>query len=158
MSTYVIPLISASPVILYSLLWKFVVFPLLLDSIGPIGAAIITLLIVLFIIVPLIFLPLTGYLGGWDDFQMKTFRKAVVLSGPSKFIIRPFYKMVERGVKANPKLHNRYKIPWENAEREIMELQVMKINNTYVKAEKVNPKDFFLNLAKEKQLKSQKQK
>lgn len=155
MSTYVIPLLSASPVVLYALIWKFFMFPFLLSTIGPIFSAIITLLIVLFIIVPFIFLPLTGYLGGWDDFQMKTFEKAVKLSGPSKFIIKPFYRMVERGVKANPKRHNRFRIPWEVAEREIMELQIMKINNTYVKAEKVNPKDFFLSLAIQKQKKKE---
>ncbi|MBD3354200.1 MAG: hypothetical protein GF364_22145, partial [Candidatus Lokiarchaeota archaeon] len=150
MSTLILPAISASPIILFSLFWKYVVFSPMLDLFGAIATTIITLLIVLFIFVPFVFLPLTGILGCWDDFQLKTFKKAVKLSGPSKWIVKPFYTMIKKGVDLNPKWHNKFKIPWEQAEREMKELQVMKINNTYVKAQKVDPKEFFLKLVEEK--------
>ena len=158
MSTLVLPAIAASPIVLFSMFWRYVVFAPLLVIAGPIVTSIVTLLIILFIIVPFVFLPLTGILGCWDDFQLQTFKKAVDLAGPSKWIVAPFYKMVKKGVEINPKWHNKWKIPWEKAEREMKELQVMKVNNTYVEAKKVDPKEFFLKMARQRDEKKKRRK
>lgn len=158
MTTFIIPLISALPIMGIAFLWNNYVFPPLSDAISVLPAAALTIAVG-FIILPLgIFLPLTGLLGGWDDFQLKTFKKAVELSGPSKFITVPFYKAVELGVRLNPKLHNRFKIPWERAERQIKELQIMKIKHTFVSAGVSDPREFFLQKALEKKQKRLKKK
>jgi hypothetical protein len=54
-----------------------------------------------------------------------TLRKAVNLSGPSKPFSRLLYKAVLWGAK-HSKLHNRFKIPWEQPMQEIKELMMMK--------------------------------
>ena len=67
--------------------------------------------IVLIILVLLIFgyFPIHTLLGGWDDDSMREFRKAVAMSGPSKFIVYPMFKIIEFALKKSP-LHNRFKM------------------------------------------------
>ena len=87
--------------------------------------AAITVLVALILIPLCLFLPLTGVLGGWDDYGIMTLRKAVKLSGPSKPFANLLYKAVLFGAK-HSKLHNRYKIPWEVPMQQIKELMLMK--------------------------------
>jgi len=135
MPSFLIPFIAASPVIVIALVWQAWVFDALITSIGIYAAAAITLLIAVVPIPLLIFLPLTGILGGWDTNQLKIFQKSTVLSGPSKIIVVPFYKMVAHWA-AKSKYTNRWRIPWEDAEREIEELHLIKASQAYIKPEK----------------------
>jgi hypothetical protein len=138
MPTFVIPIVSGLPILFVSSLWNaYFVYPLI-DAIGLIPAAVVVVLSGVFFIPFFIYLPLTGLLGGWDDFQIAIFRKAVQLSGPSKIFFVPFFKSIMFGVAISKKigLHNRFRIPWEDAQREIAELMQMKIDMTYKMAEK----------------------
>ncbi len=125
--TLVGPLICAVFVFFFGQFWKFTVFQPMLNLFGVLPTAAITLLVGLLVIPFLIYLPLTGFFGCWDDFGIETFRKAVDLSGPSKFIVNIFYKSTLLGIKHSP-FHNRFKIPWEIAEQQIQELNEIKRN------------------------------
>lgn len=154
MPSFVIPLIAASPVIIIALVWQFWVFDVLIAALGIYLAAAITLVIAVIPIPLLIFLPLTGILGGWDTNQLKIFKKSTDLSGPSKFIVFPFYKMVSFWA-AKSKYTNQWRIPWEDAEREIDELHLIKASQTYVKPQKQVQGVEFVNWVK-KGIKSKK--
>jgi hypothetical protein len=138
MTSVVLPFVAGLPIILFSSIWNnYIIFPLV-DTIGLMPATIITVLLGIFCIPFFGYLPLTGILGAWDDFQLYTFRKAVEMSGPSRIFFIPFYCAINFGVKIGRKLklHNRFRIPWEEAEQEIIELNQMKIDAMYKKAEK----------------------
>ncbi|MFX0100297.1 MAG: hypothetical protein ACFFCS_12005 [Candidatus Hodarchaeota archaeon] len=136
--TFLIPIIASLPVLAAGFsFYAFAYQPLLglfdfLDEYAMIGPAAIYVLIALLVLPLLVFLPLTGYLGGWDDFGLLTFRKAIDLSGPSKPIARLLYNSILMGVKKS-KLHNKYKIDWTDAAREINELMELKAAQTDVK-------------------------
>jgi hypothetical protein len=139
MTTFVVPIIAGSPILLFTSIWlNFVVYPLI-AAIGLIPAAVVTVLLGVFCIPFFFFLPLTGILGGWDDFQIKVFEKSVKLSGPSRIFFVPFFKSIMFGVKIGQKLklHNRWRIHWEDAQREIIELMQMKIDLTFKNQEKI---------------------
>ncbi|MBN2153816.1 MAG: hypothetical protein JW839_20325 [Candidatus Lokiarchaeota archaeon] len=141
MQTFVIPLVSSIPVLAAGILYYTFAFQPLkelfdfLDEYAVVGPAAIFVLIGLLVFPLFVFLPLTGYLGGWDDFQLLTFRKAVDLSGPTKPVAMLMYKSIMFGAKRS-KYHNRFKIDWSGASKEIEELMTMKENQTAVKYEK----------------------
>jgi hypothetical protein len=131
-TTFIVPILSALPIVFFSRLWhEFMIFPLV-DRIGLIPGAVITILIGIFCIPFFIYLPLTGILGGWDDYQLAVFKKGVDLSGPSRVFFVPFYKAIMKGVEFGKKLglHGKYRIPWEDAIREINELMQAKVELT----------------------------
>ncbi|MHA1684296.1 MAG: hypothetical protein ACTSUE_25390 [Promethearchaeota archaeon] len=125
------PLIAGLPIIAFGLLWKPLVFdPLIpvfsfLGDYDVLGPALITILVAILVVPTCIYLPLTGYLGGWDTFGLMTLKKAINLSGPSKPFAKLIYKSVMTGVRRS-KLHNRFKIPWEQPMKEIHELMELK--------------------------------
>ncbi len=126
------PFLCGLPIILFGVIWKPLVFDPLIPVFQPLLAeyavlvpAAITLLVAFIAIPLLMFMPLNGYLGGFDDYGLMTLKKAVDLSGPSKPFTRLIYKSVLLGVRRS-KLHNRFKIPWEQSMQEIKDLMVMK--------------------------------
>ncbi len=131
---FIAPLIASLPIFAFGLLWEPLVFDKMIPLFSSLGnyavipPAIITVLTALIVIPTFLFLPLTGILGGWDDFGLMTLRKAVNLSGPSKPFTNLLYKSVLWGAK-HSKLHNRFKIPWEQPMQEIKELMIMKRDN-----------------------------
>ncbi|MHA1371394.1 MAG: hypothetical protein ACTSRA_16950 [Promethearchaeota archaeon] len=141
MQTFVIPIIASLPVIFVGLsFYQYAYKPIqgifgFLGEYATIAPAIIYVLIGLIVIPLCVFLPLTGLLGGWDDFGLLTFRKAVDLSGPSKPISKLLYAAVEFGVKRS-KWHNKFKIEWKDAAKEINELMLLKEQQKAVKYEK----------------------
>jgi len=80
-------------------------------------------------------MPLTGFFGVWDDFNIRTFERAVDISGPSKFLANLFYKSAKWGISHSP-WHNKFKTPWEDAEKEIDELMKLKQTAEYKSFEK----------------------
>ncbi len=72
------------------------------------------------------YFPLTGALGGFDDTNLEEFRKVARMSGPSKFIVMPVYKVVAASCKRS-KLHGKYQMPVEGVIREAEELFTMKV-------------------------------
>ncbi|MBD3351857.1 MAG: hypothetical protein GF364_10260 [Candidatus Lokiarchaeota archaeon] len=125
MSTIIIPLIAAIPILIISLLFTGYFIPYLTNIIGLIPSAVISILIIVLIFPILIFMPLVGFLGGFDDFQMETFRKSVELSGPSKPIVKQLYKVLLWGHN-RCRWKNKYKIPWEIPLKQIHELLIQK--------------------------------
>lgn len=139
MQTFIIPLIAGLPLIPIGLgLSEYAFKPLIPILDGAIGdhtlavqiAAVVTALGAI-LIVPNIYFPLTGVLGGWDDYQLGQFKKAVKLSGPSKFLFKWFFNLINRGVRLGRKigLHGRFDIPCDGAIKEINELMEIKRKN-----------------------------
>ncbi len=73
----------------------------------------------------LVYYPLTALLGGWDDENLEAFHKAAKLSGPSKFIVWPLYRIVDAICKHSP-LHNKFRMSSEEAFKEAEELLQLK--------------------------------
>ncbi|MHA1847039.1 MAG: hypothetical protein ACTSXU_05290, partial [Promethearchaeota archaeon] len=67
-----------------------------------------------------------GMIGGWDDFQLRIFRNAMIISGPS----RPYVKillMVTKWAHEHSKLGNKFPIQHERAKLEALELTKIKM-------------------------------
>ncbi len=133
--TLIGPLFVSFFVYLFGVLYYNTVFKSLLPIIGILPTAAFSLLFGLTMIPFLIYMPLTGFFGLWDDFNIKTFEKAVAISGPSKFLANLFYKSAKWGISHSP-WHNKFKTPWEEAEKEIDELMKLKETAEYKSFEK----------------------
>ncbi|MHA1793944.1 MAG: hypothetical protein ACTSVI_14985 [Promethearchaeota archaeon] len=88
------------------------------------GMTILYLMLMMFGL-PLVIFLLYSYFGGWDDFGLSIFHKAVMLSGPSRFYVRVIYKLSKIGHEHSP-IKNKFPIPHEDAEREVDELNLLK--------------------------------
>jgi hypothetical protein len=54
-----------------------------------------------------LYTPLTGVLGGWDQNSLADFEKAANMSGPSRFIVIPMYRLLAWVCRISP-LHDRF--------------------------------------------------
>ena len=75
------------------------------------------------------FFPIDTLAGGWDDDSMREFRKAAIMSGPSKPLVYPMYKIIEFAARISP-LHNKFKFDSQPALQEVQELLEIKRKNT----------------------------
>ena len=143
MQTFLIPTLASLPVFLIGFsYYAFVFSPMIqffsfLGAYAVIGPSVIYLIIVLLIVPIFVYMPLSGFLGGWDDFQLYNLKKASKLSGPMKFVAQLFYKSISFGATRSP-WHNKFKIDWEGAEKEIKELMEIKENQVDVDYESVS--------------------
>ncbi|MBN2153918.1 MAG: hypothetical protein JW839_20845, partial [Candidatus Lokiarchaeota archaeon] len=78
----------------------------------------LTLLLFIFFIVYSLF-------GGWDDFSLSEFRRAMEMSGPSKPFVKLIYKLSEYFARLSP-LHNRFPIRSDESRQEAIELMLIK--------------------------------
>ncbi|GAB4329005.1 MAG: hypothetical protein Kow0069_36360 [Promethearchaeota archaeon] len=91
-------------------------------EVGVIMSALFFLLGMLFFFPALFFCPILALFGGWDDFTLEEFRKAAVISGPSKGLTMLLYWMTEKFAKVSP-LHGRFPIAdYSTVETQIREL------------------------------------
>ena len=67
------------------------------------------------------FFPLYTAFGGNDTNTLEIFDGAVKISGPSQFLFRPI-NAAQKWLAKISKLHNKFVIPYEDAEREAKEL------------------------------------
>ena len=125
--TFFIPIIASLPSIGVAQLFYHTLFPVMRDGIGLVATLAIAIAI-LFIIILFTFFPLNALLGGFDDYQLHTFKKAIKLSGPSKPIFNQVYKLTMIGAKYAKKIgwHGKFPIPWQAAHKEMRELMKMK--------------------------------
>jgi len=81
-----------------------------------------------FFVIIFTYFPLTVMLGGWDDYEMFIFDKAIALSGPSKPVFRPLYKIMMKCVKWAKRIgtHGKFPIPYEKAHQQVHELMEIK--------------------------------
>ncbi|MHA1699992.1 MAG: hypothetical protein ACTSWN_14220 [Promethearchaeota archaeon] len=128
--TILIPLVASLPSIAFAQAFYHFAFRPVEHTIGIIPALAIAI-ISLVIIILFTFIPLNALLGGFDDYQLHTFKKAIAISGPSKPIFKQIYKLVILGVRFAKKasLHGRFSIPWKEAHEEMRQLMVMKQKN-----------------------------
>jgi hypothetical protein len=125
--TILIPLIASLPNIAMAQFWYNVVFFPMKAVLGLETTLAISIAL-FFMVVIFTYFPLIAMLGGLDDYQLFTFRKAVGLAGPSKPLFKAVEWLVLKGVIVAKKLgwHARYPIPPEDAHREIKELMEIK--------------------------------
>lgn len=123
--TWVAPLFSASIISGIAYLIYLSVFVPLFANYGMIPA-LISMIILGVIVLPLfVYGPLTVFFGSWDTFSMDTMRRAVKISGPSKILTIPMFKLLEWTVKISP-FHNRFAQDATEATQEARELMEMK--------------------------------
>ncbi|MHA1848483.1 MAG: hypothetical protein ACTSXU_12625 [Promethearchaeota archaeon] len=125
------PLLSSLAMIGVSYLFLIFVWPELSsvmvtlfndETVGMLVAAVIALLLLIFVIFPF-YLFMYSLLGGWDDFGVKTLKDAINMSGPSKLIIKLILFSAFAGVKIS-KLHNKFPIPSTLPRKEAIELLI----------------------------------
>lgn len=127
---FVAPGLSAALCIGIGFLIKLVVYDSLFVKYG-FFIAVIPLLPLFILIAIFGYFPMTALFGGWDTQSVIQFRKVVEMSGPSKFLVKPMFRVIEAAVKISP-LHNRFGMPFEEAMRQVQELyQLKKSHGTF---------------------------
>jgi hypothetical protein len=76
----------------------------------------------------LVYFPLLGLFGGWDDSALREFEMVYKISGPSKPIIKPMFTLLKKACQISP-LHNRFPLDDAKALEEARELFEMKESN-----------------------------
>lgn len=127
MNSLILPIIASLPQIFIARWWYGFGFIPMVNAIG-IEFSLAICVILLFIVIIITYFPIIALLGGFDDYQMFVFKKAVNLSGPSKPIFRFVEKLMNVSILASKKigLHGRFPIPFEEAHHEIAELMEIK--------------------------------
>jgi len=75
-----------------------------------------------------VYFPLTAFFGGWDKTNLEEFRKVAKMSGPSKIIVVPIYKIIDRISKIS-KWHGKFEMPITGVVEEAIELLEIKRKN-----------------------------
>jgi hypothetical protein len=99
-----------------------------LYSMGGFYVAALPCICLLAVLLLFMYFPLTGAMGGWDRTNLDEFKKVARMSGPSKFIVVPIYKIVNAICKRS-KFHGRFAMPVEGVIKEAEELLVLKTTN-----------------------------
>ncbi len=93
-------------------------------AVGALVAGIISVLFALTLLL-FVFFAIYSLFGGWDDFSLAEFRRAMEMSGPSKPFVKLIYKLSEYFTRHSP-LHNRFPIRSDEARQEAIELMIIK--------------------------------
>jgi hypothetical protein len=126
-SSLIIPIIASLPI--FPLTWAWTpIFWMMMDSVGVYVTATVSILMAFLVMFFVFFFPLTALLGGFDDYSLFMFKKAVSLSGPSKPLLRFIEKEIVACIKVAKrlKLHGRWPIPYQEAHKEMEQLTIMK--------------------------------
>ncbi|MHA1681549.1 MAG: hypothetical protein ACTSUE_11095, partial [Promethearchaeota archaeon] len=118
------PVLSSGFIWVVSWLYANVLWNPLLNLVGLIPAALITVLWMLVGTLG-IYMLAYGFFGGFDDFGLKVMKEATEMSGPSKPLIKFLFAFLQLGVKISP-LHNKFPIPSEKAHEEALELMLIR--------------------------------
>jgi hypothetical protein len=122
----------------FSILFLIKIF--VFDALFAIGgfylAAIVTIILIAIALI-MVYFPLTGILGGWDNTNLKEFKKVAMMSGPSKFVTYPIYKSVEKMCHWS-RLHGRFEMPVEGVLKEATELLEIKQANRNAMVSELN--------------------
>ncbi|MGV9198878.1 MAG: hypothetical protein ACOC4M_08560 [Promethearchaeia archaeon] len=120
--TFVIPSIAMLPE-LPIVLGMIGVFNILFALNQMLGFVIlgIFLIAMLYILPAYVLMPMLGFLGGWDKKSLDDFRKAALISGPSKIIVTQLYKKTKWAFEKSP-WKDKFQVSYKLAEREAQEL------------------------------------
>jgi len=125
--TIILPILATLPII--PLVLFFVeIFEVLFVINQIYGLVFIAIIIIamLYLIPAFIFMPLYGFLGAWDPHSIDDFRKAAIISGPSRPIVMRLYKNTKFGYERSP-WKDKFVIPYEKAEQEANELYELRL-------------------------------
>ncbi|MHA1370798.1 MAG: hypothetical protein ACTSRA_13940 [Promethearchaeota archaeon] len=89
--------------------------------------AVISILMIGFIMI-FCYFPLTMILGGWDRVNLEEFRKTAQMSGPSKLIVQPLYRMLKSASQKSP-LHDKFGMKMEEVIQDALDLLEIKRTN-----------------------------
>ncbi|MHA1791762.1 MAG: hypothetical protein ACTSVI_03895 [Promethearchaeota archaeon] len=123
--SFVAPLIPGILSIVTGYAWGIFIFPELSLALGPIIAAAISILIAFLFGLIFNFIILYGFFGGWDEHTLAVFKEAVYISGPSRVLFIPVYKITKVLLKYS-KFYNRFPMDYKDAEREMIELMIQR--------------------------------
>jgi hypothetical protein len=123
--TFVGPGAAALTITILGLLIKVTVFDMLMAWIGFWVAAVVFALL-LVVLLLYVYFPLTVFFGAWDADSLRVFRLVAKISGPSRFLVQPMFRLMTRVAKVSA-LHNRFPIPAEQADQETTELWHLKL-------------------------------
>jgi hypothetical protein len=107
-------------------LWTKFMYPFFASLTTPLISGVITLVFAIVGCMLFIFFPLYAFFGGWDEHTLAIFEEACEISGPSRIFFGPILRISKWFVKKSP-LHNRFPIPYKEAQQEAM--QLMKIRH-----------------------------
>ncbi len=113
--------------LLAMLLVKYLIYDTLFNT-GGFFVAVLPSVGMIAVLLLFMYFPLTGAMGGWDKTNLDEFKKVARMSGPSKFIVVPIYKIVKT-ICRRSKLHDRFSMPVEGVIKEAEELLVLKTTN-----------------------------
>jgi len=121
--TIIAPFLCMVP---FALLYAFVMKPFFftiydMSEAASYGLAALYLMLLLFIFPIFIIMPLYGLLGAWDQQSLEDFRRAALMSGPSKFLVKALYNGARIGHKISP-FKGRSVIPFERAMQDAAEI------------------------------------
>lgn len=122
--TFFVPMTGGGLIFVILMAYLNLIFPIMVAGITFIPALVISIIILILIIL-FGYIPLTGFLGGWDIVSLRDFKNAALMSGPSKFFVWPVYKITEKACHKS-KLHNRFPIEASDAMQEARELNEIK--------------------------------
>jgi hypothetical protein len=125
---FIAPIIPSLLIAGVAQIWLFFVFPpivsvgeSIIPGFGTIISGAITILFAFIGCLMFMFFPLYTAFGGNDVNTLAIFHEACMISGPSRFLFLPIDKMMSFLGKKSP-LHNKFPIPWKEAEQEAMDL------------------------------------
>ncbi len=127
--------VFVAPLLAGACYWGFIwfaaygIYPALRAALGDDLIVISTLVVILFVIVTafLFYFPLYAFFGGFDEYSLGVYKKAVALTGPSILFTWPFYKLFTWGYRHSP-FKLRAKIAFsEQANREVLELARLRL-------------------------------
>ncbi|MBD3185377.1 hypothetical protein GF325_01005 [Candidatus Bathyarchaeota archaeon] len=125
--TFVAGSLSSTPIIpvAFLLVKTFNITWELGNTVVPAIAFIVVALFLVLFVFPVVIFFMYGFLGGLDSRSLVHYQNAVTLCGPSRFLVRFFFSGARIGFKLSP-IKDRFRTPWEEADREAMELMAMR--------------------------------
>lgn len=102
-----------------------VVFDPLYASAGLFVALVPSVLLVVILLPVCVYIPVTAFLGAWDDSSVETFRKAARMAGFAKVLVVPMYKSLRWAI-SHARLHNRFALDDAGALAQALELMALK--------------------------------
>jgi len=123
--TFAAPILAFATCFSIGLLAKYTLYPLIIANAGFLPA-LISMIVILVILAVFCYFPLIVYFGGFDDETMMQFSKVVAMSGASKILVAPMFKIMLK-VKSFSKLHNKFLFDSTDATRESNEIYQLKM-------------------------------
>ncbi|MHA1731192.1 MAG: hypothetical protein ACTSU5_04580 [Promethearchaeota archaeon] len=121
--TLVVPLLSCVTTTGIAVFFYRVLYLPLRDLYG-FFVGVIPFILIMLLVALVLFFPITAAFGGWDDGSVAEFEKVVEISGPSKWLVSPMFRILKRVCAWSP-LHGRFPLDDEAALRESRELDAL---------------------------------